>query len=357
MAQSGSVVASFAPDATYTRHSEGDFERLYNDHILFVYSRFTQSQDDDAPSDLVAIESDDDGQTWGEPRVLITASQFDTDNIMSVSLLRMGNMDLGVFFIVKRRDGMTDIVLARSANDALSFYKYTTCTPADRPGYYVLNNARVIKLRSGRILIPLAYHRSCWTKDGKHTIDQYGTACFLYSDDDGETWQWSPETVSPPFNQTTHGLQETGVIELENGVIWAYNRTDKMAQYEYFSMDGGLHWTVPQPSRFTSPPSPMTIVRHPATDDLIAVWNPIPNYNTRVQSKAGWGRTPLVYAWSFDEGKTWTKPDVIEDDPEHGYCYPAAFFTNDGCMLVAYCSGGPEDGVCLARLTIRKLAV
>ena len=54
---------------------------------------------------------------------------------------------------------------------------------------------------------------------------------------------------------------------------------------------------------------------------------------------------------------TWSDYSIIEGDEEHGYCYPAIFFTNDGCMLVAYCSGGPADGICLARLTIQKIKI
>ena len=121
-------------------------------------------------------------------------------------------------------------------------------------------------------------------------------------------------------------------------------------------MDGGEHWTMPQASRFTSPPSPLKISRNPQTGDLYAVWNPIPNYNGRVTTRAGWGRTPLVYAISTDDGLTWSEQQIIEDHPDHGYCYPALFFTNDNSFLVAYCAGGPHDGICLARLTLTKLA-
>ena len=51
------IVASFGPDKTYTRHSEGAFLRLNDGKILFVYSRFTDNYGDNAPSDLVAITS------------------------------------------------------------------------------------------------------------------------------------------------------------------------------------------------------------------------------------------------------------------------------------------------------------
>ena len=88
---------------------------------------------------------------------------------------------------------------------------------------------------------------------------------------------------------------------------------------------------------------------------LYAVWNPIPNYNGRALSKAGWGRTPLAMACSDDDGATWTAPETLEDEPGHGYCYPSIFFTNDNSLLTSYCSGGDEDGICLARTTIRKI--
>jgi hypothetical protein len=80
-------------------------------------------------------------------------------------------------------------------------------------------------------------------------------------------------------------------------------------------------------------------------------------YSPSQHSEGVWhgGRTPLVYATSRDDGINWSDMRVIEDDPNHGYCYPAPFFANDGTLLLAYCAGGIEDGSCLARLTIMKI--
>ena len=349
------TVASYGPDGTYTRHSEGAFLRLDDGRILFVYSRFAGSFDDAAPCCLAASWSDDEGETWTEPAEVLSASSFGARNIMSVSLLRMRNGDIGVFHGVKNTASCTQHWLERSRDGGRTFYRRTECTLSDRPGYYVLNNDRVVRLASGRLVMPLAYHRGGY--GGDVFFDGRGVGCFLLSDDDGETWREAADTVHPPFTGTETGLQEPGVTEKRNGALWAYFRTDKMVQYESFSLDGGETWTAAQPSRFTSPISPMKVARHPQTGDLYAVWNPIPNYNGRKLSDAGWGRTPLVWAVSRDDGTTWSEPKVIEGDPEHGYCYPALFFTADGAMLAAYCSGGPEDGICLARLTIRKIAI
>lgn len=58
---------------------------------------------------------------------------------------------------------------------------------------------------------------------------------------------------------SSSGLQEPGVVELKNGVLWAWARTDLGRQYEMFSMDGGEHWSDSQPSWFTGPCSPLSV--------------------------------------------------------------------------------------------------
>lgn len=350
------IVQSFGPGEVFTRHSEGAFLRMKDGGIYFAYSRFTESGSDAAPSNIVSMVSYDEGETWTEPEPVIEAAEHGTKNVMSVSMMRMLNGDMGLFYIVKATRSINRIVLARSKDEGKSFCKRTVCTLSDREGYYVLNNDRVERLMSGRLIMPLAFHRGGYDENSAY-FDGRAYDCFLYSDDDGETWQESRDAVFPPFPHSNTGLQEPGIIELKSGVLWGYARTDQMVQYEFFSMDQGITWSAAQASRFTSPPSPMKISRHPETGDLYAVWNPIPVYNGRYTSRAGWGRTPLVWAVSHDDGRTWSDQQVIEDHPEHGYCYPAVFFTEDDAMLVAYCAGGPDDGACLCRLTIQKIYI
>ncbi len=352
------IVASFGPDDRFSRHSEGAFLRLKDGRIFFAYSRFIGGHSDDSPSDLAAAWSSDEGETWSEPVTILRASEHGAKNVMSVSLLRMQNGDLGMFYIVKQAPSVNRLFLARSSDEGRTFYRRVECTLPDRPGYYELNNDRVERLQSGRILLPLALYRGGY-EHGSASIYWDSRACmnFLYSDDDGETWQEARDFIYPPFPRSRSGLQEVGALEKKNGVVWAYARTDMMYQYESFSMDGGNTWTQAQPSRFTSPESPMKLKRRPETGDIFAVWNPAPNYNGRGRFPAGWGRTPIVWAVSHDDGASWSESHVIEAGPENGYCYPAMFFTNDGAMLAAYCAGGPEDGICLTRLNICKIAI
>ena len=186
-------------------------------------------------------------------------------------------------------------------------------------------------------------------------MDGNARAMFFYSDDDGRTWACSRSRCSLPWANTASGLQEPGLVELAPGILWAWARTDLFVQYEMFSMDNGETWTASQPSRFSSPCSPLSMKRD-GNGTLYAVWNPIPEYTGR-EKKTGiftGGRTPLVLAVSTDNGQTFTEEAAFETEEDHGYCYCAIHFLEDG-MLLAYNGGGPEDGSCLSRIKIRRI--
>lgn len=144
---------------------------------------------------------------------------------------------------------------------------------------------------------------------------------------------------------------------MPNGVLWGYARTDLGRQYEFFSHDGGNTWTVPQPSRFSSPVSPLSIKRLPDSKLLLAIWNPIPNYQTRPLAQPGGDRTPLVGA--IGDGTTdasWGPAFLVDQNEvtQEGYCYTAIHFTGKS-VLLAYCAGGQGDRHRLSRLRVRKI--
>lgn len=327
----GREVLRIEPTDAHPRHSEGSFLRLKDGRILFIYSRFNGGNGDNDPCSLVRMYSSDEGETWTEPVVTVSAAQFGVLNVMSVSLIEMQNGDIGMFYGVKYGLGEDRFMLARSNDGGETWYSHTECTLADRRGYYVLNNERVIRLTSGRLIIPLAFHRGSANRtDPKGYLDLRAVCFFLLSDDDGYTWRESKDGVYPPFTHTVTGLQEPGVVELDNGVVWAYFRTDHMYHYEAFSFDGGDTWTIPQPSRFTGPASPLSIKNIDGA--LYAMWNPIPNYNGRCDNPYS-GRT--VMAIARNENGVWTEPKVMEENSESDFCYPAAIRVADG-LLIAY---------------------
>lgn len=355
MERNGHISLDIAPTLSNPRNSEGAFADLKDGKLLFIYSRFNgNSSADNAPASLAAIQSTDGGSSWSNEQIIITAEQDKAENIMSVSLLRLNNDDLGLFYFIRRGFDDGKAYLRRSSDDGISWGNPVCCIPAS--GYYVTNNDRVVKLKDGRLIVPAGYHRTISHGQGSFsTWDSRSTTLFCYSDDDGNTWHESNLcTVNARCSRS--GLQEPGVIELKNGTLYGWARTDLGVQYEMFSADRGQTWTAPQPSRFTSPCSPMSMKRDPKTGYLIAVWNPIPEYITRRKIEKAWngGRTPLVCAVSRDDGETWDEPLILEDDPNSGYCYTAMHFYQDD-LLLAYCAGGTADGGCLNRLRIRKI--
>lgn len=356
MQDTGKIILELAPRPGNPRNSEGAFAELKDGRLLFVYSRFNgSSAADHAPASLAAIWSGDGGETWSSEKIILTAEQDQAENIMSVSLVRLLNGDLGLVYFLRRGFGNGKAHLRRSADDGETWGKPVCCVPAS--GYYVTNNDRIIRLQNGRLLVPAAFHRTRDGQDGQVTFSSFSTVIIFYSDDDGRTWSEST-ACGITARCSRSGLQEPGVIELKNGLLYAWARTDLGVQYELFSADGGATWSAAQPSRFSSPCSPLSMKTDPQTGNLIALWNPIPEYNTRRKPQNTWngGRTPLVCSVSRDEGASWDEPMILEDQPDSGYCYVAMHFCQEH-LLLAYCAGGPEDGGCLNRLRIRKMPV
>ncbi len=364
----GTIVAEFPPimEQKNPRNSEGAFLSLKDNSIIFVYSKFKgDGQQDWIPTDICLVVSRDQGRSFGEQRIILTCEEEEAVNIMSLSLLEMKNGDIGLFYLVRTTHTLVQMFLRRSSDRGKTWGERILCTPQD--GFFVVNNDRVIRLSSGRILIAAASHRSGRFNEkyaaqkgnwvGNETFfDSRSEVIFFYSDDDGNTWNVSEGKCCMPYlTNCESGLQEPGVLELSPGVIWGFSRTDLGRQYEMYSMDDGNTWTTVQPSRFTGPNSPLSMKRDHKSDWIYAVWNPIPEYNGRKRQKIfTGGRTPYVIAVSKDNGKTFSEPTAFETEEDHGYCYCAIHFLDDA-ILLGYNGGGPEDGSCLARTRIRRI--
>lgn len=357
----GTVIQEYPPNLNQgnPRNSEGAFLSLKEGRILFVYSRFKgESCADAAAADIYMAVSEDDGNHFEQERQILTCEEEKAVNIMSLSLLRMENGDIGLFYLVRTTYTQLQMFLRRSADEGKTWGPRILCTNQD--GFFVVNNDRVTRLSNGRILIPAAVHRTGWkdaADSGENYFDSSSDVVFFYSDDDGFQWTCSSGRVSGPYGKPIcqSGLQEPGVLELEHGILWGWARTDLGRQFEMFSMDCGDTWTSARPSRFTSPNSPLSMKRCGA-NTVYAVWNPVPEYNGRDTNNKVFtgGRTPYVISVSRDNGRAFSEPVAFEEGPDSGYCYCAMHFT-ENALLLAYCAGSTEDGGCLNRLRIRRI--
>lgn len=332
------------------RNGEGSFIRLNNGALMYAYTEFVGDDwNDDATARITAVVSYDEGESWGDKRVLFEKPE-DALNIMSFSFLRMNNGDIGAFYIIKNADLTDQIVFTRSADEGETWSEPTNCLNClDVQDYYVINNDRVIKLKNGRILFAAARH----TVLTEHKEFMPGEICFFYSDDDGESWHKTEQEFPCTFKNNSDGYEEPGLYELPDGRVWCYIRTSLGFQFECFSADGGLTWTHPEPNLFfSSACSPMLV--KDCGEYTVAVFNPEPEHLLRDESEP-WGRTPYVVAVSTDKAKTFKKENIfyLEDDRENGYCYPAIVETKDGFLVAYYHSNG--TGICLNSLKITKI--
>jgi predicted neuraminidase len=299
------------------RNSEGDFITLKDGRILFIYSHYTgASADDHAHAFLAGRYSSDNGKTWTSEDVKIV-EQEGIMNVMSVSLLRLQNGEIALFYLRKNSDSDCIPMIRISKDETLTWSDPVKCI-TDRDGYFVLNNSRVVQLKDGRLMMPVSLHKS----PGDSIFASIGRIWNYYSDDDGNSWKASREVANPEYIVT----QEPGLVELSNGDIMMYLRTMSGVQYFSYSKDRGESWSPVEPGNIKSPCSPASITRIPSSGKLLLVWN-----DNGTDQK----RTPFNTACSEDEGKSWINRQVIEDNPNGSFCYPAIHYAGKE-ILISY---------------------
>ena len=328
--QDNQLVLKIDPSDEFPRNSEGSFVTLKDGTILYAYTQFYGGAGDHSKARIVTIKSEDKGKTWSStPKTLV--ENIGGYNVMSVSFLRLKSGEIALFYLVK--NGLHDckpyIQLSSDEGKTWSQSRLMV-TPV---GYFVMNNDRVIQLKNGRLVAPVAFHRPIY-RDGEKSADWRGITFWYLSDDEGQTWYESNLWWALPEPETGAGLQEPGVAELSNGTIFSWARTNTGVQYGFHSTDEGLTFSPPYRTSLISPCSPASIKRIPGSSDLLAVYN---DHSGRFPF-AEYRRNPLVTAVSKDGGVTWPIRKMIESDLDGHYCYTAIHFTGD-YVLLAYCAG------------------
>lgn len=323
------VALRLPPGVNNPRNSEGDFVTLKDGRILFVFTHFTgNSPGDHAPAYLAGRYSSDGGNTWTRDDVVMVPNKAGL-NIMSVSLLRLHDGRIALFYLRKASTNDCLPVARFSIDEAKTWSDEVDCI-TDKTGYFVLNNNRVIQLKTGRLVMAVAKH----TNTGGGFQSKGALYCY-YSDDGGTTWM--PGKQVP--DTTDIVTQEPGLIELRNGSVMMFIRASGGVQYFSYSQDGGISWRHILPGNIASPLSPASMARIPGTGDIVLVWNNNDGADVSIKNK----RTPLTIAISKDEGKTWVHVQNLEDAKQGWYCYTALHFTENH-LLLGYCTGNQFNG-------------
>jgi sialidase-1 len=312
----------FPAKARNPRYSEGSIIERADGSLLFAITEFVGAGEDHSTAQIAARTSTDGGRSWGDSCIL--QPNVGTQNVMSVTLCRLKQAPIGaapiaMFYLVK--NGPTDLKvwLRVSSDEGKSFGDPIVVT--DAPGYHVMNNDRVLRLRSGRLVCPIS-----WTADvagASHFV-----ACCYLSDDGGTSWRRSSGSVDLP----RRGAMEPETLELNDGRLLMILRTQLGTIYASYSADQGLTWSKAATWNVVAPEAPATLRRIPATGDLLLIYNPV----YRAGAGHGGPRTPLVLAISADEGATWRQRADLETATDQTYAYTSATFVKDRLLLSYY---------------------
>ncbi len=314
---------------------------------MFAYSRFQGGAGDHDRAIIAARYSSDQGRTWTDHDVRIV-DQEATWNVMSVSLIRLSDGRIALFYL--RKNSLSDCrpVLRTSKDEGKTWSEPILCI-TDQVGYYVMNNGRAMQLDSGRILLPVSLHNGPQYKQP----DWNGQVLCYYSDDLGTSWQRSRSMLKAHSRDGRRLVaQEPGVIQLKDGRVMMFVRSNAGCQLLSYSQDGGETWSPLETSDIMSPVSPASIKRIPKTGDLLLVWNNHDGISEQLRGK----RTPLSVAVSSDEGQTWKHVKNIADNPHGWYCYTAIAFAGDD-VLLGHCAGDRRKNNGLAETHITRFSL
>ena len=329
------IVLELPPGEGNPRNSEGDFIRLESGDILYIYTSYNgTSGDDHASARLVSRVSRNYGATWSEQDELVLENEGRL-NVMSVSLLRLRDHSIALFYLVKESAGDCRPYLRYSYDEGKSWTERVEIL--HEPSYNVVNNSRAVLLTEGRIVLPVARH--AYRGGDVYNYDSTATLFCLISDDWGRHWTQS-ENVP---NAQNIMYQEPGVVELADGRLLMTIRNASGRQYFAYSDDRGATWSDSEPSILVSPASPATIKRVPGSDNLIAVWN-----------ESHDKRNPLTVAALTPDGKEFIAKKTLDKslgDETRGFCYPALFFVDQNVFLVGYCCGHGYWGLNASRVS------
>ena len=312
------------------RNGEGAIIPLRDGRLLLGWTRFAGGGQDHSAADIAGRFSEDDGITWGRPFTL--QDNVGQCNVMSVSFLRMHSGDLLFGYAIKNHESDDCLFYVRRSDDeGQSWSEPVLATP--EAGYIAANNDRLLQMRRGRLLLPVA------KAIGE---DYHGLAICFVSDDEGATWRRPADYVDIAGRV---GADEAGVVECADGSLWMYVRTDKGYIYASRSTDDGESWSPPEPTELVAPISPASVKRLPGSDDILIIYNdrrgvPI---SSDWHSEFNW-RTPLSSAVSSDNGHTWHSHKLVETDQAKSYCYTSITFHKETTLLTYYVGevGGPN---------------
>ncbi len=273
---------------------------------------------------MVAATSDDDGDTWSKPRLVIDSQTPDLPVPRSVIVGNLWTDPLGrLWFFFDQ---------TMNHYDGRAGLWYAICEDPDggnptwskprRLWHGVCLNKPTITSK-GEWLLPAYLLQNEHTrgigpmKDLFPELDPYRGVNLLVSADQGATWERRACIKFP--NPDWH---EPMIVERKDGTLWMLVRT-RRGLMEAISTDNGHTWSKPAEPRLIKHPNARFHFRRLASGRILLV-----KHGDRIDHHEG--RFKLSAWLSDDEGESWKGGLVLED--RRGVSYPDGFQAPDGTI-------------------------
>jgi hypothetical protein len=292
---------------------------------------------------MVAATSDDDGETWSKPRLVIDAQSKALPLPRSVIV---GNLwtdprgRLWFFFdqTMNHFDGRGGLWASVCENPDDETPRWS----APRRIWHgsTLNKPTVLSTGEWLLPVQLLVHSKGIGPFGIGVfpeLDSYRGANVFVSTDEGATWTRRGCAQFPDPDWFEHR-----VVELNNGDLWMLART-RNGMMQSFSKDRGRTWSEATFPVGIQHPVARFHVRRLASGRILLV-----KHGETLDTHEG--RSKLTAWLSDDEGQSWRGGLML--DERKGISYPDGFQTPEGTIYISYDRNRSTDGeILMARFT------
>lgn len=287
---------------------------------------------------FVLATSDDDGETWSDPRVVVDMHSKSIPYDRSTLVGNVWTDPQGRLWLIFSQsmhmfDGRAGVWTATCENPDAD--QPTWSRPTRLWHGVTLNKPTVLKNKTWLLPVSLNQHDGFGPFRGAFPeLDDLRGAHIFASTDQGQSWtrRGMVQTENPDWH-------EHMVIERKNGSLWMLLRT-RDGLVESTSTDAGHTWTKPTPSSIKHPNARFHI-RRLASGNLLLI-----KHGDKIDSHAG--RFQLSAWLSADDGQSWTGGLVLDD--RKTISYPDGIQAPDGTIFISYDRDRIERGeILLAR--------
>jgi len=335
------IVANHGPAGNYCAFP--GVCRMADGRLICVYyngtGHLTRTDQRPGGGAIAYTLSEDEGDNWSEPQMLLDTQEDDRDP--SISLLRDGRLMLTYFRLVTvpklAGDGVyiLEIEEKEIQCQTVKEQKIGAKSATSESGEVTTRTENITRTRKKNLNEPrkLQHDAGCSApiRDfgngllmlGSYHIDQ---PYILRSDDNGTTWQ-----VFAIPNGGKHLDAETDVIQLANGQFYAIMRGTNCNGH--YSMSGdGKNWSVAKDVGFL-----LHCPELHRVGKMILLTHRVP---------------ATAFHYSLDECQTWQGPVPIDSC---GGAYPSMVTLKNGNVLVVYYTEGEKSEIRCKRLDLELL--